>query len=369
MAFTAEYLLPFLIVLTILVFVHELGHFLVARWCGVHVDVFSIGFGPELLGYTDRRGTRWKFSLIPLGGYVKMLGDADESSRPGDMDAVPAHRRHETLHHKSVGQRMAVTAAGPAANYIFAVVALAVLLLAKGMPYYAPVVGSVKLGMPADIAGMQVGDRVLEFNGAPVTDFVQMRQLIQQVKPDAQVHMLVERAGVQKALIYTPKKSDVPQKGFQLGIAPSGVEFKALGPVQALVQAFTKTVELSWDMLRGIAGIARGQQGADQLGGILTIGDMAAKSVQQGMGTLLFFMAVLSINLGLINLFPVPMLDGGHLLMYSIEAVRGKPLSQRVQEIMFTTGFVLVMGLMVFALWNDFKRYAIVQKIMALIGM
>ena len=368
------YVVPFLLILTVLVFVHEFGHYVIARWNGVRVEVFSIGFGAELFGWWDSAGTRWKFSTIPLGGYVKMFGDADASSglpaaglaRLGQAD------REVSFHYKRLGQRAAIVAAGPAANFVFATVVLAVLFMTFGQPYTPPEVGQVQPGSAAEQGGMQPGDVILSIDGRHIARFEDVQQAVR-LNPGTPITIVVRRDGRELELQVTPTPTELTDRfGYRyemgmLGIARSGMEYIKRDPLTALLQAGAETWNLSVGTLKAMWQIVIGTRAVDELGGPLRIAQMSGEVAQGGMVAVLWFMAVLSINLGLINLFPVPVLDGGHLLFYAAEAVRGKPLGHRAQEYGFRIGLALVLTLMVFATWNDLVHLRIVEFVKGLV--
>lgn len=362
-----DYIIPFMIVLTVLVFVHELGHYYVARRNGVKVEVFSIGFGPEIFGWTDKNETRWRFSLIPLGGYVRMFGDADESSRPDNeaMKEMSEEDKSASLHAKSPMQRIAVSAAGPAANFLFAILLMAFLFALKGEPIQTARVGAVIPGSGADKAGIIAGDRIAAIDGQKVETFFDLSNLIKSSTSD-KLSFEIERKKadeeVQKlTLSVSPvvidKETGKPTGQRRVGIAPSGVEFVKRGALEAPILAAKKTYELCSQTLQAVGQMLVRTRSADQLGGIVAIGDMAGQSLKGGVAFLVWFMALLSVNLGLINLFPIPVLDGGHILFCTIEAIRGKPVSDKVQEYAFIAGAIIVLGLMLFTTWNDLSRY------------
>lgn len=349
------YVVPFLIVLSVVVFVHELGHYLVARWNGVKIETFSIGFGSEVFGFTDKVGTRWKFAALPLGGYVKMLGDADATSTTTDAEAA---RSPDSFPAKSVWQRMAIVFAGPAANFVFAITVLAVLFVFAGRPFTPPEVGVVNPDSPAAAAGMQVGDRIVSINGNPIESFEQLQQIVQ-TSPDQPLPFVLDRAGETIELSVTPARSELTDRfgtvrsvGL-IGVGRSGVEFRQSNPATALFEAVYETGRMIVGTLGALGEMITGARGTEELGGPLRIAQMSGQVAQDGIVSAIWFTAVLSINLGLINLFPVPMLDGGHLVMYGIEAARGRPLNERSQEMAFRVGLALVLSLMVFATWND----------------
>jgi len=368
------YVVPFLLILTVLVFVHEFGHYLIARWNGVRVEVFSIGFGAELFGWWDSAGTRWKFSTIPLGGYVKMFGDADASSGlpAAGLARLAQADREVSFHYKRLGQRAAIVAAGPAANFVFAIVVLAVLFMTFGQPYTPPEVGQVQPGSAAEQGGIRPGDVIISIDGRHIARFEDVQQAVR-LNPGTPITIVVRRDGGELELRVTPTPTELTDRfGYRyeiglLGIARSGMEYIKRDPLTALLQAGTETWSLSVGTLKAMWQIVIGTRAVDELGGPLRIAQMSGEVAQGGMVAVLWFMAVLSINLGLINLFPVPVLDGGHLLFYAAEAVRGKPLGQRAQEYGFRIGLALVLTLMVFATWNDLVHLRIVEFVKGLV--
>jgi regulator of sigma E protease len=369
-----SYIVPFLFILTVLVFVHEFGHYFVARRNGVRIDVFSIGFGPELFGWWDRAGTRWKFSAIPLGGYVKMFGDNDVGSGlpiAGLARMTPAEREL-SFHYKRLGQRAAIVAAGPAANFVFAIVMLAVLFMTFGQPFTPARVGQVQSGSAAERAGIRPGDLIVSINGDPVQRFEDVQQDVR-LDPGVPMAIVVRRDGRDLTVQATPTKTKLTDRfgnHYQiglLGIARNGVDYVRRDPATALVQAGAETWNLSASTLEAMWQIVKGTRGTDELGGPLRIAQMSGDVAQGGVVAIVWFMAVLSVNLGLINLFPVPVLDGGHLLFYAAEALRGKPLGQRAQEYGFRIGLALVLTLMVFATWNDLVHLRIVEFVRGLV--
>lgn len=373
LGFIWNYGVMFLVVLTILVFVHEMGHFLVARRNGVRVEVFSIGFGPEVLGRTDRHGTRWKFSLIPLGGYVKMYGDAGAASTPATgLDRMSAAERAVSFHHKRVGQRMAIVAAGPAANFLFAILALAFMFMVYGQPYTPPVIREVLPEGAAAEAGMKPGDRILSMDGRDTPRFEDVLGVIV-MNPGRTVSMLVERVEVEGAeptrleLTVTPRAEKMEDRFGnihtigRLGVMRGNDEYRRQTPLTAIWEAGKETLRLTEGTLDAVWQMALGMRSTNELGGPIRIAQMSGQVAQTGFVTMIWFVAVLSINLGLINLFPIPMLDGGHLLYYAVEAVRGRPLGERAQEYGFRVGLALVLTLMVFATWNDLVQLRVVD--------
>jgi regulator of sigma E protease len=369
-----NYLVPFLFVLTVLVFVHEFGHYFVARRNGVRIEVFSIGFGPELFGWHDRAGTRWKFSAIPLGGYVKMFGDSDASSGlpVAGIARMTAAEREVSFYYKRLGQRSAIVAAGPAANFVFAVVMLAVLFMTYGQPFTPARVGQVLPGGAAAHAGIEPGDMIVSINGDRMQSFEDVQQEVR-LNPGLPMTIVVKRDGHDLTLHATPAKTEQTDRFGNhyeiglLGIERKGVDYVRRNPAAALYQAGAETWSLSASTLDAMWQIVKGTRGTDELGGPLRIAQMSGDVVQGGIVPVVWFMAVLSINLGLINLFPVPVLDGGHLLFYAAEALRGRPLGQRAQEFGFRIGLALVLTLMVFATWNDLVHLRIVEFVKHLV--
>jgi len=356
------YLIPFLLVLTVLVFVHELGHYLVARRNGVRVETFSIGFGPELFGWNDRAGTRWKVSAIPLGGYVKMFGDADPASMPGEhlRDMTEAEKA-VSFHHKRLWQRAAIVSAGPIANFVLAVLLLTVIIAIRGQQFSPPDVGQVLPGSAAEAAGIKPGDVITAIDGQPIDRFEAIQRIVE-TNTGTPLELTVKRGAGELTLRVTPKvviESD--RLGFthhiaRLGIGRKGVDFIKRNPVAAIGYAADEAWYLTTGTLKAVWQMIIGLRSSDELSGPFGILQLSGAVAQEGILPLLGFAAVLSVNLGLINLFPIPVLDGGHLLFYAVEAIRGKPLSQRAQEYGFRFGLALVLMLMVFATWNDLVR-------------
>ncbi|HEX5078662.1 MAG TPA: RIP metalloprotease RseP [Geminicoccaceae bacterium] len=364
------YLVPFLIILSVVVFVHELGHYLLARWTGVRVDVFSIGFGPELFGITDRAGTRWKFSALPLGGYVKMHGDADPTSSTIDLTALPDP---DSFPAKTVGQRMAIVAAGPIANLLFAIVVLGLLFATVGRPFTPAVIGEVQPDSAAAAADLQPGDRITAVGGEPLASFEELQSIVRG-QPDVPLTLTIERAAQTMDVVITPRRTTIEDRFGQvhhiglIGISRSGVEFRRSNPLLALAEGGAETYRLITGTLQALGQIVVGSRTADELGGPLRIAQMSGEIAKDGVVPVIWFAAVLSINLGLINLFPIPLLDGGHLVLYGIEALRGRPLTERSQEMAFRFGLIVVLSLMVFATWNDLVQLNVIEFFKGLVS-
>ena len=363
------YLIPFLFVLTVVVFFHELGHFLVARRCGVRVLVFSIGFGPELFGFDDRHGTRWKLSAIPLGGYVKFFGDENAASVPDPvaLAAMSEEDRRHSFVHQSVGRRAAIVVAGPAANFVLAVLIFAALFMAFGKPSTSPRVDAVQPGSAAQAAGFQPGDLVLTINGRPIDSFPDMQQIVS-TSAGEMLTFEVDRGGVKVELKAVPTLRESKDRfgnvhrigvlGITRSPSPGDTHFQPVGPVTALELGVQRTWFVVERTLSYIGGVISGREAADQLGGPIRIAQVSGQVATEGLSSLFSLTAVLSVSIGLLNLFPVPLLDGGHLLFYGIEAVRGKPLSERAQEVGFRIGLAIVVMLMIFATYNDLLHLA-----------
>jgi regulator of sigma E protease len=363
----------FLVVLSIIVFVHEWGHYWVARRNGVRVEVFSIGFGPELFGWYDRAGTRWRVSAVPLGGYVKMFGMAEDGENDSAQnflekgaDKTETDGPHEltdaekavSFAYKTVGQRAAIVFAGPAINFIFAMLVLAVIAMSVGVPQIKVSVGEVMVDSAAAAAGIEADDVLLKLNGADIENPSVVQNIVA-ASAGQTLPLTVLRDGREVELSITPQT--VEQDGAsvgRLGIRMQGMigEHKRLNPLSAAWFGVEKTVTITGQALNNIGKLLIGQGNFKDLGGPIAIAQMSGQAAEQGALQLFFFMAVLSINLGLINLFPIPILDGGHLLFMGIEAVRGKPLGDRAQEYGFRIGLALVLILMVSVTWNDIVR-------------
>lgn len=367
-------LLPFLVILTALVFVHEFGHYAVARSNGVRVEVFSVGFGPELFGWNDRAGTRWRFSAIPLGGYVKFFGDlGPTSATAADGEEMSEEDRAASFHEKTLGRRAAIVAAGPAANFLLAIVLLAGLYATAGQQYTAATVDEIVPGSAAEAAGLRVGDRIVEAGGRPVERFEELRDIVL-ASPGAPLELVVERDGRTTVLTATPEAVErVDRLGNstafgRLGMRSSQVRFERRDPLSALWLATAETWSLTARTLEAVGEMIVGSRTAEDLGGPLRIAQLSGTVAEAGLVSTIWFCALLSINLGLINLFPIPVLDGGHLLFYLAEAVRGRPLGERVREYASMAGLMAVVGLMVFVTWNDIVQLRVADFLGSLFG-
>ena len=358
----------FVVVLTTVVFFHELGHYLVARFCGVRVEVFSVGFGKELLGYTDKTGTRWKFSLIPLGGYVKFFGDigyAGEKDHVAEQEMSSADKK-VSFHHKSLSKRAAIVAAGPLANFILAIFILSVLFSIVGKAFTPPVVGNVVEGSAALSAGIEPGDKIIRIDNKKIQRFEDIRDIVM-FNPEVELKLVIERDDELVEIFVRPKTSEFidslgnSHKIGLLGIGVGGPQFEEVSVYRAVIESIGHTYYLSIRTLQGIGQIVTGSRSTDELGGPILIAQMSGAQAANGPTSFFNFVVILSITLGLINLFPIPVLDGGHLLFYLIEYLRGRPMAAKIQEYSFLIGLSCIIFLMLFTTVNDLTRPNVIE--------
>lgn len=362
------YVVPFVVLLGILVFVHELGHYLVAKFSGVQVEAFSIGFGKELWGFVDKSGTRWKISAIPLGGYCQFLGDGDETSTTSEAKALTEEQKKKAFAYQSPFKKLLISLAGPAANYVFAVLIFASIFYFIGKIEFPPVVGEVVKGGAAEQAGILPKDRILSVNGKKVDSFTDVRREVE-LNTEEKVRVELERGGkvikLAFPLQYIEIENDAAQDKTEtrrpmLGIRSVNVvevQKLDLNVFQALRDAGIEVWNITDMTLRGVGQMIVGERGSEEIGGIIRIAEMSGDITrQQGILNLLVFMALLSVNLGLINLFPIPLLDGGHVVIYLIEIATRREINEKVKDGLFKVGFALLISLMVFATWNDVVR-------------
>lgn len=358
------YVLPFLFVLTIVVFFHELGHFLAARFCGIKVDVFSIGFGREIVGWNDSKGTRWKLAWIPLGGYVKFAGDENAASMADAeaLESTPVAERAGLFHFAPLAHRAFVVAAGPLANFILAIAIFAGIFTFIGKTVATPMIDKVQPGSAAAAAGMQAGDLVVAIDGVAIDTFEDMQRIVSGAANQPLTFRL-KRADRQIELVATPRATEMTDKfgnthrqavlGIVREAGPDNIRLIRSNPVESVWLGVRETWFIISRTLDYLGGVISGTEKADQLGGPLRIAQVSGQVATLGLVALVNLAALLSVSIGLLNLFPVPLLDGGHLLYYGIEAVRGRPLGAQSQEIGYRIGLALVMMLMLFSTWND----------------
>ncbi len=359
-----SYIVPFLGLLTVIVFIHELGHFLVGRYFKVGIETFSIGFGKEITGWYDRYGTRWRLAWLPLGGYVKFEGDANAASMP-DIDEIEAAKDNpRSFHGKPLYQRAAIVAAGPIANFILAIFIYTMMFSIAGVPVSAPVIDVVKQDSAAEQAGLKAGDRIVEIDGSKINSFTQIQRLVS-TRPGEEFTIVIKRNEELIPLKITPRLVEVDDgSGGKMKIGLLGIQrnisgdlvFEKKTPGEAVSLAVKETWFVISQSLGYVKNMIIGKQSTDQLAGPIRIAQVTGQVAAVSLAALVQLGAVLSISIGLINLFPIPILDGGHLLYYAIEAVRGKPLGKNAQEMGFKMGFALVITLMLVATWNDLSR-------------
>lgn len=359
---------PFLFVLTVVVFFHELGHFLVARWCGVGVKTFSIGFGPELVGWNDRKGTRWRIAAIPLGGYVKFVGDETAASTP-DRDALEtmsAEERAVSFPAQSVAARAAIVAAGPIANFLLAIAIFTVVFTAFGRMDILPRVGAVSPGSAAEAAGLRQDDLILTIEGRRIESFMDIMRVVS-VRADLPTSIVVDRGGKPIDFTVTPRAFEEKSRfgiqrrgllGIQASRDPADRVMRRFSPVEAFVGGVTETWFIVERTGSYVAGLFSGRERADQIGGVIRVAQVSGEVAEVGFLALINLAALLSVSIGLLNLMPIPMLDGGHLVFYAAEALRGRPLSDRAQDIGFRIGLAIVLALMIVSTWNDIAHLA-----------
>ncbi len=357
-------LLPFLFVLTVVVFIHELGHFLVARWCGVKVQAFSIGFGREIWGFNDRHGTRWRLAWIPLGGYVKFVDDENGASVPSrdNLARMSREERQGAFQTKSLGQRAAIVAAGPIANFLLAIVIFAGIFAVVGVQITSAKIDEVIADGPAARAGFQAGDVIVAIDGAPIKSFQEMQRVVS-TSADQALSFTIDRGGLKMDLTATPDRREHEDRfgnkirvgviGIRRTMQAQDLEYQRHGVLDAVVLGVRETHFVISRTLGYLRDVVMGREAADQLGGPIRIAEVSGQVASSGFVPLLNLTAILSVSIGLLNLFPIPLLDGGHLLFYLMEAIRRKPLSERTQEIGFRIGLSLVLMLMIYATFND----------------
>jgi regulator of sigma E protease len=365
----------FLLVIGPLIFIHELGHYYAGRLFGVKADTFSIGFGREVFGWTDKRGTRWKVGWMPLGGYVKFKGDMNPASAPSpEWMSMPAAERAETFQAAKLWQRFIIVAAGPFTNFLFAIVAFMIIFASVGYPTTPATIGQILPGSPAAGAGFQAGDQIIAADGRSIETFADLRGYVA-LRPAQAMTFTVRRGEAEIELRATTRASmDRDEFGNQsrigtLGVRPSAAFQLTPVPLQQLpVRALTTTVDVVETMVTALGQVITGRRSVQELGGPLKIAEVSGQQASLGWLNFFWLMTVVSINLGFINLLPIPLLDGGHLLFYAIEGVRRKPLRPEAQEWAFRTGLAVLLALMIFVTFNDLASFGLFTRLGGLIG-
>jgi regulator of sigma E protease len=356
-------LLSFVAVLSTVVFIHEFGHYFIAKLCGVKVEAFSIGFGKELVGWNDRSGTRWKLALLPLGGYVKMYGDASAASTADEdlLAAMTPEERAQAFHFKPLWQKAAVVVAGPSANFLLTIALFTYFIMTTGLPTTDPVVGEVLPDSPAASAGLQSGDRIVSVGGRAVRRFADIPFYLS-TNTGTPVEILFRRNGEPQSVTMTPKSvEDEDGLGNKIhrpliGIRSKEMKYEDVGLPRALAESVSRTYQLCVSTFEVMGQIVRGERGVRELKGPVGIAQLSGQATEKGISTTLWLIAMISANLGLVNLFPIPVLDGGHLAYYAAQGLRGRPLAQKVQEWGFRVGFALIAMLMAFTIFNDVRN-------------
>jgi regulator of sigma E protease len=367
-------LFGFVVVIGPLVFLHELGHYFVGRWFGVHAETFSIGMGRELTGWTDRRGTRWRVSALPIGGYVKFAGDMGPAGRTDPAwQALPEAEKARTFQGRPLWQRFLIVLAGPMTNFLVAIAIFAGFYAVYGVPQTPTVIARVVPGSAAEKAGIRPGDRIVAIDGRAISRFEDLALYVS-VRPGEPMRLDIERQGQRAALSATPAVREVkddlgnPQRLGLLGVTPGAEIYERRGPAGILGAAIHETVQTVRTMVDVIGQIVTGRRPAQELGGPIQIARYSGETVSFGIVAIIHFMALISINLGFINLLPIPMLDGGHLLFYTIEGVVRRPLPERAHDWAFRSGLAMLLGFMVFVTINDLGSLGLWRTLAGLIG-
>ena len=367
-------ILAFLLVIGPLIFVHELGHYFAGRWFGVKAETFSIGFGREIFGWTDRRGTRWKVGWLPLGGYVRFKGDMNPASTPSaEWLSLPPAERAETFQAKRLWQRFIIVLAGPMTNFLFAILVYIVLFASYGVPQTPPVVPAVSAGSPAAAAGFRPGDRIVAIEGRGVDRFEDFHRTVL-LHPGEPLRFRIERDGRTVETVGTPEPVLQEDRfGNQSRIGRMGVQVPPkvivdVPPQRVVGEAVVQTGETVRMMVVTLGQLVMGTRSLEEMGGPLKIAQFSGQQASLGWLDFVLFMSLISINLGFINLLPIPLLDGGHLLFYAIEGVRRKPLKPEAQEWAFRTGLAVLLALMIFVTFNDLASFGLFSRLGGLIG-
>lgn len=366
-----DYIIPFIVVLSVLIFVHEFGHYIVAKWCGVKIEEFSLGFGKKLISKFDKSGTEWKICAVPFGGYVKMFGDSDGSSKPDEekIKKMTEEEKKVAFPYKKLYQKSAIVFAGPFFNYVFAILCFIFLFMTYGEQFTKPIVSEVKENSAASISGLEINDEILEFNGVKVEKFEDV-QAISSLNFDKEMPISVRRGEEIVNLQITPKAETIKnifgteEKRGLIGIISYDVSFVRHSNVFVAVgRSFKNANKIMLGTLEAVGQMITGQRSSAELGGPLKIAKLSKDFAKQGIASLIYFISILSLNLGLINLFPIPVLDGGHLFFFGVEAIIRKPVNPKVQDILFKIGMGLILTLAVFITFNDLKSLSIIDFI------
>jgi regulator of sigma E protease len=366
--------IAFLLAIGPLIFVHELGHYLVGRWFGVKAETFSIGFGREIGGWTDKRGTRWKIGWMPLGGYVRFKGDMNPASvADPEWLNLPPEERNQTFQAKPVWQRFLIVFAGPAINFLFAILIFMGLFAAMGRPMTPPVIGAIQPQSAAEAAGIRVGDRIERIAGRDVRRFEDIASIVM-IRPEQPLQVEFVRDGRAMSVTATPR-ADHQRDRFGnefrrglLGVSPGRGVVETVPWYRLPGAAIGHTYDTVVMMVETLGQVISGRRSVKELGGPLKIAQFSGQQATLGLVAFLGFMALISINLGFINLLPIPLLDGGHLLFYTIEGVRRKPLKPETQEWAFRTGLAALLVLMIFVTFNDLASFGLFRGLGGLIG-
>ncbi len=356
-------ILSFLVIISIIVFIHEYGHYIIARLCGVKIEVFSLGFGREVFGFTDKTGTRWKFSAIPMGGYVKMYGDETAASTAdiAQLERMTEQERSCSFHYKALWKKALIVFGGPLFNFLLTIIIFTYFIFSNGLASTEPIVGKVLEQSAAQEAGLQEGDRILRINDTEIETFQDIPlQIATNLGEEVILH--IKRGDQYMSLPITPQIMKIKDslgnvvEHPRIGIQSVELTIEEVGLGGALYHACIRTWQISVATLQVLWQFITGQRDTKQLKGPIGIAQMSGQAADSGFFTILWFMALLSANLGLINLLPIPLLDGGHLLYYAVEAASGRPLAQKVQEYGFKLGFIILASLMIFTIFNDIRN-------------
>ncbi len=367
-------ILAFLLVLGPLVFVHEYGHYIVGRWCGVKADTFSIGFGRKILGWTDKRGTEWKIGWLPLGGYVQFAGDRDAVSQPdADWQQLPAEQRSHTFPAQPVWKRALIVVAGPVTNFLFAILILASFAWVGGKLVTPPVAGGIEASSAAAAAGLQTGDRIVAIDGRPIETFGDIPMAVAH-RPGEAMQVRIARGGSEQVVELTPrlvKEKDPFGKEYEraiIGLAPPAPQLQSISLLEAPAVGLHQTWQIVRQTGEVLGQFLTGRRSIKDMNGPVKIAEISGQAAALGLASLIFFIALISINLGFINLLPLPMLDGGHLVFYAYEAIRRRPAPPKAQEWAFRFGFVAIVTLMLVVTFNDLGSIGVWDRIARLIG-